>query len=159
MHSPSGLVSQDEVVDAVLAASRALVAVAARSLAAAEEQVTLPQYRALVVLASRGPQRVLDLAEILAVTQSTVTRMCDRLERKGLISRVRPVANRRIVVVAVSRAGKDLVAAVTRRRRREIRTIVRSMAPAAQEQLVDVLSGFAAAAGEAPEQAWSLGWT
>jgi len=43
-------------VDTVLAASRALVAVAARSLAAAGDEVTLPQYRALVVLAARGPR-------------------------------------------------------------------------------------------------------
>ncbi len=46
----------DELVDTVLAASRALVAVAARSLAAAGDEVTLPQYRALVVRAAKGPQ-------------------------------------------------------------------------------------------------------
>jgi hypothetical protein len=50
----------DELVDTVLAASRALVAVAARSLAAAGDEVTLPQYRALVVLSARGPQGTAD---------------------------------------------------------------------------------------------------
>ena len=44
------------MVDAVLSASRVLVAIAARSLADAGEEVTLTQYRSLVVLASRGPQ-------------------------------------------------------------------------------------------------------
>ena len=53
---PNAQVAPDELVDTVLAASRALVAVAARSLAAAGDEVTLPQYRALVVLAARGPQ-------------------------------------------------------------------------------------------------------
>ena len=43
------------VVDAVLSASRSLVAVATRSLGA-EEEATIAQYRALVVLASRRPQ-------------------------------------------------------------------------------------------------------
>ena len=38
-------------------ASRALVGVAARSLAGVGEEVTLPQYRMLVLLCSRGPQR------------------------------------------------------------------------------------------------------
>ena len=56
MTSPDAQVAPDELVDTVLAASRALVAVAARSLAAAGDDVTLPQYRALVVLAARGPQ-------------------------------------------------------------------------------------------------------
>jgi hypothetical protein len=46
-------------VGAVLTASRSLVAVATRSLGAAAEETTIAQYRALVVLASRGtwPQR------------------------------------------------------------------------------------------------------
>ena len=47
MTSPDAQVAPDELVDTVLAASRALVAVAARSLAAAGDEVTLPQYRAL----------------------------------------------------------------------------------------------------------------
>ena len=46
---------REPVVDAVLTASRVLVAVAARSLAEVAEEVTLTQYRSLVVLASRGP--------------------------------------------------------------------------------------------------------
>lgn len=135
------------------------MAVAARSLAAAEDEVTLPQYRVLVLLASRGPQRVLDLAEQLAVSQSTVTRMCDRLERKGLIARDRPHDNRRVVITTISPRGRQLVDAVTRRRRTEIRSIVRRMAGQDRAAFVPALRTFADAAGEAPEQAWSLGWT
>jgi hypothetical protein len=47
------------------AASRALVAVAARLLAVAGDEVTLPQCRALVVLAARGPQGPAELARLL----------------------------------------------------------------------------------------------
>jgi DNA-binding MarR family transcriptional regulator len=146
------------VVDAVIGASRALVAIAARSLGAAGEEVTLPQYRALVVLASRGPQRVVDLAGFLDVTASTATRMCDRLVRKGLIRRQRQASDRRSVRVSISSAGKELVAMVTVRRRREIQAIVDRMPPADREQLVSTLRMFADAAGEVPEQDWSLGW-
>src|ERR1700745_1711626 len=87
--SPDAQVAPDELVDTVLAASRALVAVAARSLAAAGDEVTLPQYRALVVLAARGPQGTAELAAALAVNPSTATRMCDRLGGQGLIRRQR----------------------------------------------------------------------
>ena len=59
----------EAAVDAVLTASRALVAVATMSLGAAAEDTTIAQYRALVVLASRGPQRMVDLAGALAVTR------------------------------------------------------------------------------------------
>jgi DNA-binding MarR family transcriptional regulator len=146
------------VVDAVVGASRALVAIAARSLGAAGEEVTLPQYRALVVLASRGPQRVVDLAGFLDVTASTATRMCDRLVRKGLAQRQRSSRDRRTVRVRLSPAGNDLVAAVTQRRRNEVQAIVERMPPADRERLVTTLRMFADAAGEVPEQDWSLGW-
>ena len=80
----------DTTVDAVLTASRALVAVATRSLGSAAEDTTIAQYRALVVVASRGPQRMVDLAGALDVTPSTAGRMCDRLARKDLVRRHRP---------------------------------------------------------------------
>jgi DNA-binding MarR family transcriptional regulator len=150
--------SSNRVVDAVVGASRALVAIAARSLGAAGEEVTLPQYRALVVLASRGPQRVSDLAGFLDVTGSTATRMCDRLARKGLIRRQRVSSDRRAVRVSISAAGRELVSSVTQRRRREVQAIVDRMSAQQREQLVETLQMFADAAGEVPEQDWSLGW-
>jgi DNA-binding Lrp family transcriptional regulator len=76
----------DLVTDAVLTASRALVGVAARSLAVVDPEVTLPQYRALVVLASRGPRLVGELAEALVIHPSTATRLCDRLVAKKLVT-------------------------------------------------------------------------
>jgi DNA-binding MarR family transcriptional regulator len=148
----------DEVVDAVLGASRALVAVAARSLAGVGEDVTLAQYRALVVLASRGPQRLADLATALSVDRSTATRMCDRLVRKRLVVRRRGIDDRRVVRISLTEPGAELVSEVTQRRRAEIRRIVRRMPPASRELVVDALQAFAAAAGEVPEQDWSLGW-
>lgn len=154
-HSP---VRPGDVVDAVVGASRALVAIAARSLGAAGEEVTLAQYRALVVLASRGPQRVIDLAGFLDVTASTATRMCDRLARKGLIRRQRLTSDRRSVRVSISSAGRHLVAAVTERRRGEVQEIVGRLSDDQQQQLITSLRTFADAAGEVAEQDWSLGW-
>lgn len=146
------------VVDAVLGASRVLVAVAARSLADLGEDVSLTQYRALVVLASRGPQRVSDLAAGTGVNTSTATRMCDRLVRKKLVHRHRLSVDRRGVQVGLTQAGQDLVTEVTRRRRAEITAVVSDLTPDRQVQIVDALQAFAAAAGEVPEQDWSLGW-
>jgi DNA-binding MarR family transcriptional regulator len=150
--------SRDELVDAVLGASRALVAVAARSLAGVAEDVTLPQYRFLVELASRGPQRLADLASALGVDRSTATRMCDRLVRKGLVIRRRAREDRRAVRVSLTATGGELVAEVSRRRRVEIATIVQRMPAAHHDPVVQALRAFADAAGEVPEQDWSLGW-
>jgi hypothetical protein len=43
------------------------------------EDTTIAQYRALALLASRGPQRMVDLAAALGITPPTAGRMCDRL--------------------------------------------------------------------------------
>ena len=146
------------MVDAVLTASRVLVAIAARSLADAAEEVTLPQYRSLVVLASRGPQSVAALAEAVSVTPPTATRMCDRLLRKGLVSRRTDRRDRRQVRIALTSEGRRLVDAVTRRRRREIAHLLASVPLEAQRSVVESLQLLADAAGEVPEQSWSLGW-
>ena len=98
--------TRDSVVDAVLSASRVLVAVAARSLGDVAEEVTLTQFRTLVVLASRGPQSLATLAEAVDVTPSTATRMCDRLVRKGLIARRHERGDRRLIRLTLTRVGR-----------------------------------------------------
>jgi DNA-binding MarR family transcriptional regulator len=155
VHESSGV---DEVTDAVLSASRVLVAVASRSLAG-NENVTLAQYRTLVVLQSRGPQSAQSLAAELGVAPSTVTRMCDRLVGKGLVKREAVAENRREVRVLVTPAGADIVGAVSRRRRRELRRIVSAMTDRERGTLVRALESFNQAAGEVPEDDWYLGWS
>ena len=142
------------MVDAVLSASRALIAVATRSLGAAAEETTIAQYRALVVLASRGPQRMVDLAAALDVAPSTAGRMCDRLVRKGLIRRHRARADRRAVLVSVTAAGRQVVDQATARRRALIEEILRDAAGGAQRAVAEALRAFADAAGEVPDSQW-----
>jgi len=146
------------VVEAVLRASRVLVAVAARSLAEVAEEVTLPQYRALVVLVSRGPQRVSSLAEALAVAPPTATRMCDRLVRKGLVRRRASKEDRREVWLSVTAAGRQLVDEVTERRRGEIAALLAEISASEQTAMVELFSRLAEVAGEVPDQDWAVGW-
>src|ERR1700678_3807239 len=110
----------DSILDAVVTASRVLVAMAARSLADVGEEVTLTQYRSLVVLASRGPQGVAALAEAVAVTPPTASRRVQRLISKGLGSGRTDRRDRRQVRIGLTEAGRRLVDLVTERRRAEI---------------------------------------
>jgi DNA-binding MarR family transcriptional regulator len=144
----------EAVVDAVLTASRTLIAVAERSLGAAAEETTLAQYRALVVLASRGPQRMVDLARALEVTPPTAGRMCDRLLRKGLIRRHRARADRREVQVSITAAGKHVVDQATARRRELLADILSRLPARLQAAVATALQAFAAAAGEVPDSQW-----
>ncbi|WIM93028.1 MarR family transcriptional regulator [Actinoplanes oblitus] len=147
-----------DLVEAFLTASRALVGVAARSLAAGDAEITLPQHRLLVVLASRGGQRMVDLADLLAVNSSTATRQCDRLQRRGLVRREPAPGDRRAVRVEITDAGRRLVRQVTDARRADISTILRTMPGRSRTALLAALRAFSDAAGEVPEQHWSLGW-
>jgi DNA-binding MarR family transcriptional regulator len=147
-----------ELTDAILTASRVLVAVAARSLSDNEAEVSLPQYRALVVLASRGAQRPIDLAEALGVDPSTATRLCDRLVDKRLISRRRQSGDRREVRLDLAERGRKLVDAVSEHRRRDIERILARVPARDREELVHAFRIFADAAGEVPEDQWPRTW-
>jgi len=148
----------DGATDQTLLATRVLVGVAARSLSAIDGDVTLPQYRALVLLASRGDQNAGALADALGIHASTATRLCDRLLAKGLIIRASTPENRREVTVALSPSGSALVRGVTDSRHREIREIVARLEPADRRTLIAAFEAFADAAGEIPDEGWKLGW-
>jgi DNA-binding MarR family transcriptional regulator len=84
--------------------------------------------------------------------------MCERLVRKHLVRRQRMASDRRGVRVSLTREGRDLVDEVTRRRRIEIEKILETLPPVDWHAMVDALRIFARAAGQVPEQDWSLGW-
>ncbi|MFI5611890.1 MarR family winged helix-turn-helix transcriptional regulator [Amycolatopsis sp. NPDC051903] len=140
----------DAITDAVLTASRLLVAVSARSLAAAGDLITLPQFRVLVILHSRGTLNQAALAELVGVTPSTTSRMVDRLVAVGMVVRQDSPSSRREIVVELTGEGERVVRLVTERRRREIARIVAKMPEDARHGLVEALTAFAEAGGEPP---------
>ena len=139
----------DAVTDAVLLSSRALVAVASRSIAAVDESVTLPQFRALVVLDGvDAGLNVGELAHELRIQPSTATRLCDRLVRAHLARRQVNPADRREITILLTASGRELVAEVTRRRRNEIASIMAKVPASQRAAIIDALTAFREAAGE-----------
>lgn len=152
-------VSQDQavhppVVEEVLTATRALIALSTRSLGELAEDLSAAQYRALVVLASRGPQRMVDLARLLRVNPSTAGRMCDRLVRKGFARRHRDRDDRRIVVVSLSREGRRVLDEATAARRAAIAEALGALSGEQQRAAGTALRELARALGEVPDHAW-----
>jgi DNA-binding MarR family transcriptional regulator len=148
----------NEVIEAIIHASRAMVGIAIRSLTDSGEAVTLPQYRTLVVLSDGGARRLADLADALGVSPSTATRMCDRLVRKGLITRTRDELDRREVNLEVTPAGRTTVMEVINRRRSDVCALLTSIPLGTRRELVDSLRLLSAATGDAPELHWMPGW-
>jgi DNA-binding MarR family transcriptional regulator len=145
------------VVEALLATGRVMVGLTARSIALLDADVTLPQFRTLVILA-HGPRRTTDLAADLGVTPSTVSRTCDRLVRRELARRFRREEDRRASWIALTEAGKTLIGSVMRQRRAEVDRLARVARLRAPGTVASALGAFVAAAGELPEAEWWRRW-
>lgn len=138
--------------------SRALVALTARSLTELDADVTLPQYRTLVVLASRGPQRPADLADELGVQRSTVTRICDRLVARGLAERRPGQSDRRVIWVVLTDAGKELLGQAMARRHARLTALVEQAGLSGPKAFATAANRIVRAAGELPEPEWWEHW-
>ncbi|MEN3537120.1 MarR family transcriptional regulator [Microbispora sp. ZYX-F-249] len=148
----------EAVTVAVLTASRVLVAVSARSLAAAEDRVTLPQFRMLLVV-GQGETKLVTLAEKLGVNPSTAMRMADRLAVAGLLEREVNPHNRRETLLRLTDNGRRIVDEVTARRKEEIAAILTRLPASRRQALIVAMREFNEAAGEPPARiAFPLGW-
>jgi DNA-binding MarR family transcriptional regulator len=160
--SPPGQVTADDldaVISAVLTGSRLLVAITARSLGTAQDRVTLPQLRMLVLLSAHGATKLVTMAELLDVNSSTAMRMADRLAAAGLIVREVNPHNRRENLMRLTPEGRRLVDEVTARRRAEIAAIVSRMTPEQCQALISAMAAFNEAGGEPPANLrYPLGW-
>jgi DNA-binding MarR family transcriptional regulator len=134
-----------------------MVALTVRSLSGLAEDITIAQYRTLVVLASRGPQKLAGLAGHLDVTPPTAGRMCERLVHRGLVSRHRAHDDRRVVRISLTADGRRVVDEATRQRREAIAAVLAGLAPEHQAEIADALRDFAAAVGEIPDSEWPQG--
>jgi DNA-binding MarR family transcriptional regulator len=142
--------SPEAITDALLSASRLLVAISARSIAAVDETITIPQFRTLVILRTRGPMNLATLAGLLGVQPSTTGRMVERLVASGMIDRRSHPGSRRELLVELTSRGRDTVDAVTESRREQIAAIVEKMPQRQRHGLVRALTAFTSAGGESP---------
>ncbi|MEV4808960.1 MarR family winged helix-turn-helix transcriptional regulator [Micromonospora avicenniae] len=146
------------LVESLAALSRTLVGITTRTLATLDVEVTLSQYRAIAVLASRGPLRTVDLAAALHVHPSTATRTCDRLVRRGLVARHPDATDRRVSWLGLTTGGKELVGEVTRRRTDQIRELVRDRRTESARDLAELVEALVVAAGDPTERQWWQQW-
>ena len=145
----------DEVVDDFITAARALVGIAVRSINAAPVEITLMQHRVLVLLASRGEQTVSALAGDLGVNASNGSRVCDRLQRLGLVARRRSVSDARSVCISITGEGRQVLQAVHAHRRTEVRGVLADLPAATVHNAVDALRQFNDAAHETGKGYWA----
>jgi len=143
-----------ELTDAFVAASGALVGIAVHSVGAAPVEVTVPQFRLLVLVASDEQRTIGDIARHLGVNQSNASRHCDRIQRLGLAERRRSTEDARVVFVRLTPEGHALVDTVLQQRRVDIRRVVERLTPQDAAAALQALRAFNTAADELDEEQW-----
>lgn len=73
-----------------------------------EHGITYPQYLVLLVLWEKDGQPVNDIAKRLFLETNTVTPMLQRMEKDGILQRVKGQKDARQIIVSLTRKGREL---------------------------------------------------
>ncbi|MEU1268673.1 MarR family transcriptional regulator [Streptomyces sp. NPDC005799] len=104
------------------------------------------QLRVLHILEHQDGIRLRTLAESLASTPPSTSRLCDRLVAAGFVEREVSAEDRREVRLHLSNRGRAFLADLRARRERELQTVLRDMPAAKRVALLEGLEAFCAAA-------------
>jgi DNA-binding MarR family transcriptional regulator len=142
----SDIARADSQLDLGTAETGLAVLIEACERAVEEERVAelpLAQMRALLAIEQAGSLNLSRLAEALGANLSPASRLCDRMQAAGLLTRDRSAASRREIVLVPTEAGRQLAEWVRSRRRAAIRDVLQRMSPDGREALVQGLRELA----------------
>ncbi|MFF0493511.1 MarR family winged helix-turn-helix transcriptional regulator [Nocardia sp. NPDC004068] len=135
-----------ELAAAIEQAAARLVVLWGRAQQAVGTRVSPSQLQALTIVQQHGQINLNGLAVELEAMPSSASRLCDRLQAAGLLARTASPANRREVMLALTRDGQRLLNEVSDTRRRELARILQGMSGAGREALLAGLAEFNASA-------------
>jgi DNA-binding MarR family transcriptional regulator len=95
----------------------------------------------LTILDLDGSMSMSQLAASLDVSVASMTGIVDRMEERGLVQRRRDVADRRIVLVDPTEAGRDVFREIDRRRREGLLKMLKQLG---EPELAGLLAGHRA---------------
>lgn len=115
--------------------------------------LTSVQWAPLMIISRGGRPTAASLARDLNTDTGAMTRMLDRLEAKGLLTRRRSQTDRRVVELALTALGQSTAARIPHHLARVYNSHLRGFTPAEFEQFKSFLRRLTAnAAGSEPPQ-------
>ncbi|HEY3368127.1 MAG TPA: MarR family transcriptional regulator [Symbiobacteriaceae bacterium] len=102
-------------------------------------EITNPQFDALLVLRDFGELTMGELCQKMFLACSTATDLIDRMERNGLIERVRDTADRRVIRLRVLAKGAQIIDEVMVARRGYLANVLSEIDVADKERLIQAL--------------------
>jgi DNA-binding MarR family transcriptional regulator len=127
-------------------AAEALVGIWAHVAESLDVRVSPTQLRALTAVGRYDELNLSQLAEALGALPSSASRLCDRLEAAGLLTRDTGRASRRAVSLRLTPEGEALLAQARTSRQEQIAQVLAAMTPAARDELAEGLTAFQQAA-------------
>ncbi len=115
-----------------------------RSLEELGAAVPPAQMRALLIIGGAGSLNLSRLAEALGASASAASRLVDRMQAAGLLTRDRAAASRREIVLVPTESGRRLAEWVRGRRRAALGAVLQRMTPDGREALARGLRELAA---------------
>lgn len=109
-----------------------------------EFQVSQPQLSCLLALHEYGSLSLSRLAKYILVKPSTVTGIIDRLEQKGLVTRMRSSLDRRVITIDLTQTGRKFVAAAPPPIPRSITLGLQKLPPTETQDIVKSLATLVA---------------
>lgn len=101
--------------------------------------VTLSQCWTLSVLDTSGPLPMSDLSQRLGIAQSTATRVVENLVRDGLLERTRDERDRRVVIIGLTAAGREMAGRLQHTYNRLLESVLGSIPPEKRGQVTESL--------------------
>jgi len=98
------------------------------------------QLRALLIIGQAGSMNLNRLAKALDSTPSATSRLTDRMQAAGLLTRDRAAASRREIVLLPTESGRRMAEWVHLQRRAALTQVLTSMTPQAREALAQGLT-------------------
>ncbi|MEW6552861.1 MAG: MarR family transcriptional regulator [Actinomycetota bacterium] len=89
--------------------------------------VTLHQFHLLLHMRASGRIRVTELSDLMMVSKPTASRMAHTLCDKGMVSRKVDEADRRLVFLALTPRGEEVVAEIQDRQRERLARILKKV--------------------------------
>ncbi|HBM80019.1 MAG TPA: MarR family transcriptional regulator, partial [Clostridiaceae bacterium] len=101
--------------------------------------LTGPQGMLILILAHYGKMKISDLSERLTLSNSTVSGIVDRLEKQGLVERIRSKDDRRVIYVNITSESRKKVEKHHKEIEKRFNSMIQNAAP---DEIDKIITGL-----------------
>jgi DNA-binding MarR family transcriptional regulator len=133
---------EQRIEESILTASRVMVNILAESLLEEKaEQISVAQFRILDMVQNLT-DKPSEIAGMLDVSPAAVSSLLEKLEEKHLLARHFSTADRRRVILELTREGRRIVERVNAARKKRLARVMKGMTAAERRGLEEALHAF-----------------